>query len=350
MANIPLYLREKDVNHYLLRDITQKVDRINSHLEYNTHIKERYIKDLIADANVHSFTMELEGTTLGSGQNGEEILRKQLAKQGYIDLTGAWNFATASYQGNFSHDLILNIASRVEPTLTETRTILGKGSEYRKTNLRVTGANSIPPIKGERVEKEMDSLLDFLNDDTENPLVKATFSHLHFARIHPLYDGNGRTARLLQNLILYADNIPGVRIEDGERVFYRSLLRNALKEYNERESENEWHNGSHLKTFFEYIASIENVNLDRLEKELEANRSYQINVMGTKEVPLFMKAKHMFQDAIRAQMPDKGIKVNLSNDKKHILIKGNITTQEIQGIIKSICKNGVPCEVVPIIR
>jgi Fic family protein len=53
----------------------------------------------------------------------------------------------------------------------------------------------------------VESLCDWLNKtrlSTEvHPIVRAAVAHLELARIHPFMDGNGRTARLLQTLLLY---------------------------------------------------------------------------------------------------------------------------------------------------
>ena len=60
------------------------------------------------------------------------------------------------------------------------------------------------PPEARDVPKLMKQLLEWLNrnDDLPAPL-KAGIAHYQFATIHPYYDGNGRTARLLATLILH---------------------------------------------------------------------------------------------------------------------------------------------------
>lgn len=51
----------------------------------------------------------------------------------------------------------------------------------------------------------MANLIDFINDEsmsTLNPLVKMAVIHYQFESIHPFYDGNGRTGRVLNLLYL----------------------------------------------------------------------------------------------------------------------------------------------------
>ena len=38
-----------------------------------------------------------------------------------------------------------------------------------------------------------------------NPILKASDIHFYIAQIHPFFDGNDRTARLMSNLILKKD-------------------------------------------------------------------------------------------------------------------------------------------------
>lgn len=57
-----------------------------------------------------------------------------------------------------------------------------------------------------------------------HPAVIAFYFHLEYVKIHPFYDGNGRTARLLMNLLLISFGFPPVilNLENKER--YYSLL------------------------------------------------------------------------------------------------------------------------------
>jgi len=52
------------------------------------------------------------------------------------------------------------------------------------------------------LEKEMDSFLEWLNDDTDLSIIKASITHLWFVVIHPLDDGNGRITRALTDMLL----------------------------------------------------------------------------------------------------------------------------------------------------
>ena len=62
-----------------------------------------------------------------------------------------------------------------------------------------------PPQTGDEVRQLMDNLENFLNNDTLtdiDPLVKVAIVHHQFESIHPFYDGNGRTGRIINILLL----------------------------------------------------------------------------------------------------------------------------------------------------
>lgn len=65
-----------------------------------------------------------------------------------------------------------------------------------------------PPQSGIEVESLMANLVDFIHSETElDPLLKMAISHHQFESIHPFYDGNGRTGRILNILILIREEL-----------------------------------------------------------------------------------------------------------------------------------------------
>jgi Fic family protein len=52
-------------------------------------------------------------------------------------------------------------------------------------------------------------------------------AHRRLVAIHPFNDGNGRTARLLMNLILIRDGYPPVAVRPQDRAAYIAALQHA---------------------------------------------------------------------------------------------------------------------------
>lgn len=54
----------------------------------------------------------------------------------------------------------------------------------------------------EILQQEMSYLIDYINNDKTNLLIKAGIAHLWFVVLHPFEDGNGRIARALTDMLL----------------------------------------------------------------------------------------------------------------------------------------------------
>ncbi len=81
-----------------------------------------------------------------------------------------------------------------------------------------------PPQSGEDVERLMGDLVDYIHaDDGLDPLLRMAVVHHHFESIHPFYDGNGRTGRILNILMLVKDGLLDLPI------FYLSRYINHTK-------------------------------------------------------------------------------------------------------------------------
>lgn len=88
--------------------------------------------------------------------------------------------------------------------LTMEAGLIDDAGRFRRQGVGVASGEEIihyaPPA--ERVPQLMKDLFDWLNRTEEHPLIKSCVFHYEFEFIHPFSDGNGRTGRLWQTLIL----------------------------------------------------------------------------------------------------------------------------------------------------
>ena len=100
---------------------------------------------------------------------------------------------------------------------------------YRTGSVRISGANFVPP-DALLIEEFMDELISWFNAaEALPPLVKAAIFHHRFMWIHPFFDGNGRSARLLMNLYLMRQGYPPAIILKQDRRKYYEALNQANK-------------------------------------------------------------------------------------------------------------------------
>lgn len=88
--------------------------------------------------------------------------------------------------------------------LTMEAGLIDDAGRFRSGDVGVASGEEIiyyaPPA--ERVPQLMKELYEWLNSTEEHPLIKSSIFHYEFEFIHPFSDGNGRTGRLWQTLIL----------------------------------------------------------------------------------------------------------------------------------------------------
>ena len=138
----------------------------------------------------------------------------------------------------FLHELISHNA---QPTLSEhlIRTlhqlVVKKTDEeyagkYRTSNVFIGGADHTPP-DALQVPQEMRKLLVwFLNTRKKiHPVELSALLHHKLVHIHPFFDGNGRTARLVMNITLMRSGYPLVVILKNDRKKYYRALSQADK-------------------------------------------------------------------------------------------------------------------------
>ncbi|MFH0905957.1 MAG: Fic family protein [archaeon] len=101
---------------------------------------------------------------------------------------------------------------------------------FRKHDVRVFKSrfDSSPYF---RVEKEINELLEFYKENKNklHPFVLATIFHHKFEKIHPFYDGNGRSGRMIFNLILINSNFAPIIITKTNRNKYLDALETSDK-------------------------------------------------------------------------------------------------------------------------
>lgn len=99
--------------------------------------------------------------------------------------------------------------------------------QFRDSRVMIAGAKHQPPAESE-VPALIEQILDSLGRSCEtNTVVRATWAHWGIARVHPFFDGNGRMARLWQDLVLLQGRLTCAIIRPQDRTEYLDALGQA---------------------------------------------------------------------------------------------------------------------------
>lgn len=151
----------------------------------------------------------------------DEIFKAELGKEliHSIATKEVQNYNLALHEGTMlvknsngliKNDCIITVQEYLEGNRAGYRTLKGTVLKNDTTGEIVYE----PPQDSKEIENLMADLLKYINEDAiqeVDPLIKMAIIHFQFESIHPFYDGNGRTGRILIILYLMAKgylNIP----------------------------------------------------------------------------------------------------------------------------------------------
>jgi len=110
-------------------------------------------------------------------------------------------FEKLSSTGILSTNLIINIQETIEENKSGFRKVPGTALRDERTGEIIYQ----PPQDQHEIKQLMSDLDKFINEDALcdlDPLIKMALIHFQFESIHPFYDGNGRTGRIINILYL----------------------------------------------------------------------------------------------------------------------------------------------------
>lgn len=197
----------------------------------NTDLKTPRILDALNDASrslaeLKGFANSLpnqhiliNAITINEAKDSSEIenivttydsIYKVLTESGYKDVaakevvdykSAIWHgYKIIKEKGFISTNLIVELQSLIEHNNAGIRKMPGTNLVNSKTGEIIY----TPPQEEREIRDLLKQLEDYINsvDDEIDPLIKMALIHYQFEVIHPFYDGNGRTGRILNVLYL----------------------------------------------------------------------------------------------------------------------------------------------------
>jgi Fic family protein len=117
-----------------------------------------------------------------------------------------WGFETVKEKGFLSNNHLIEMQATIEENDAGFRKVPGTALKNEQTGEVVY----TPPQTHDEVLGHMTNLESFINNDELSdwdPLVKMAIIHHQFESIHPFYDGNGRTGRIINILYLVKEGM-----------------------------------------------------------------------------------------------------------------------------------------------
>ncbi|KAG6441910.1 hypothetical protein O3G_MSEX002065 [Manduca sexta] len=219
----------ENLDREMLRKIEEKRDALSSIPENSAALrrakKEAYFQHIYHTVGIEGNTMTLQQT--------RSVLETRIAVSGksidehneILGLDAAMKYinSTLLYRlRDITMGDILEIHKRVLGHVDPV-----EGGHFRRTQVYVGG--HIPPGPMD-IRHLMTQFLDWLNSEDAldlHPVRYAALAHYKLVHIHPFIDGNGRTSRLLMNLLLMQAGYPPVIIAKQHRHLYYQHLQTA---------------------------------------------------------------------------------------------------------------------------
>ena len=224
-------MKYADTDIYIDELLLKRVEEKKKRLDNLRPLPKDALKKLLEDIRLrHTYHSDaIEGNTL-TLQETKLVLEEGIAIGGkpLKDHIEAQNDADA-------FDLMMSL-SRGKAKITQeiiqqihecvTKGILKNPVQYRTENIRITGADVSPPSYL-KIIPLMDVYIKNIQQSKLHPIHKFAYIHHELVRIHPFYDGNGRTARLLTNFYLVIQGYPPIIVKKQDREKYYKGLNKA---------------------------------------------------------------------------------------------------------------------------
>ena len=240
------------ISRTLLDEIDEKSDAIGNNPDYFLR-RSKLVRTLFRNlARRQSYWLENPEERREMARNfrlkGFREIRKS-SKLGIKRINDAWH-----YLSEVSHDSEKGDLDYVTPS-----SIVGVGTRilpnhgYRSERVSL-GLKEYAPPNPLKVPELIDEFCDEIKEDL-HPVEAGIYAHLSIAGIQPFLDGNKRTGRVFQDVILTHNDLPPALIPYGERSVYIDLLASGLAGKRDGDLNKQ-------RPFFNYVGGKVNAALD----------------------------------------------------------------------------------------
>ena len=270
----------------LVSDIMEKIGRLDNSLNLDKNPRLKKQKRI---NSIHS-SLAIENNNL-SYEQVVDVINNKLVMGPQKEIQEVKNAYNAYEMLTELNPYSLDDLKKVHGVMTFLT--IKESGEFRKGSEGVFDGDKCificPPA--DRVKSLMEDLFNWMKENKDNihPLILSSIFHYEFVFIHPFSDGNGRTARLWQNIILY----------NWKRIFEYLPIESRIHKYQE-----EYYNviaKSHINgnsnEFIEFMLKMINETLDEVSNtvlDIVDNTTININkLLDVMEINKPMTSKEL---------------------------------------------------------
>lgn len=210
-------MHEKNINANEMKSLLSKIDKLKSDLDRlrpldNAQIRKALDVEYTYESNrIEGNTLTLRETDLVINKGltiGGKSLREHLEVINHKDAI------------EYINEIAQNDIDLSEKVIKDIHALILRGIDkdnagvYRKMPFMISGSKHNPP-QPYLLEKLMEEYFEFYATQKSilHPVILSAEMHEKLVSIHPFIDGNGRTSRLVMNLILIRNGYPIANIK-----------------------------------------------------------------------------------------------------------------------------------------
>lgn len=216
----------------ILKRLTSSLAELNLHRPLNASTLKKLRDQFTVEMTYHSNAIEGNRLTLketllvlrkGVTIKGKNLQEHLEAKNHEEAMNFLFEVVDSKKRLTLSHNLIRQLHQLV---VKDTEACIA--GTYRNTDVQILGSKHRPP-PGYQVQEQMTKFFEWMTGSKSkyHPVEFAALAHHRFVAIHPFEDGNGRTGRLLMNLLLMRSGYPIAIIQKNDRAKYYNALDDA---------------------------------------------------------------------------------------------------------------------------
>lgn len=219
----PAQLALEAATQQVLDDVSAEAAKLAGLGEFSPEIQEELSRSFLPDRI--SDTLNIEGVRVNprltrAVLDGLAISDSdRYTTQEILNVSDANDLIESDARAGYplSVQLVRELHRRIEDHLIPT------AGSFRQENVEITGASHRPPAWTD-VPDLVREVCDEYESSAIDPLVRAVWLHATIAKIHPFVDGNGRTARMLQDFALLSARLLPVGVPMSRRSEYYDAL------------------------------------------------------------------------------------------------------------------------------